>query len=495
MHRISLKIPLLPACVLLAALLPALALAQSMTLAEAVDTALRGNEKIRQYEERCKQKKQANKAAWGNFMPTARVEASYRHLDAPLAIDLDPIREAIITIQAGNQTEMANIYSLLQGKAPLNAAQRQALSAQYYGALDGLLPPFSETLKKQDYPSAALVGVQPLFVGGKLIAAKKYAAAEEEAAGAELLQVRNQVFKQAAIDYFNLALLQQVIATRADVLAGMQRHRQDAQRLFDEGLIPRYHLLRAEVAVADAERNLLDDQNKLDLARIALARTLGLESAPLLMATDTLAFAAAGDSLDALLHAAQENQPLLHLVAMKQRAARQNYAAVRADLLPEVAGFGKYELYPEYLSALEPRWVVGVQANWTLFNGMKRVHALQQSVHLEREVEHIQQDARQQVDLWVQKAWRDVANARARYEKLAPTLALADENLRLNDKRFAAGLGTSLEVVDARLSQERIRMERLNSLHAYYAALADIYVAAGEPEALLQVWNRNKPVH
>ncbi|HOT97788.1 MAG TPA: TolC family protein [bacterium] len=490
MSRSTPKIRLL----LVALLLPALALAQSMTLAEAVDTALRGNEKIRQYEERLKQKKQANKAAWGNFLPTAKVEASYRHLDAPLAIDLDPIREAIITIQAGNQTEMTNIYSLLQGKAPLSAAQRQALNGQYYGALDGLLPPFSETLKKQDYPSAALVGVQPLFVGGKLIAAKKYAAAEEEAAAAELIQVRNQVFKQAANDYFAVALLQQVVATRADVLEGMKRHRLDAQRLFEEGLIPRYHLLRAEVAVADAERNLLDDQNKLDLARIALAHTLGLESASVLLAADTLAYTAAGDSLDALIYSAQENQPLLHLVAMKQRAARQNYAVARSELLPEVAGFGKYELYPEYLSALEPRWVVGIQANWTLFNGLKRMHALQQSVHLEREVEHIQKDARQQVDLWVQKAWRDAANARSRYEKLATTLALADENLRLNDKRFQSGLGTSLEVVDARLSQERIRMERLSSLQAYYSALADIYIAAGKPEALLKVWNRNKQV-
>ncbi|HNW58220.1 MAG TPA: TolC family protein [bacterium] len=476
---------------LAALLLPSLLPAQSLTLEEAIQAALRGNERIRQYEERLQQKRQANKSAWGNFLPSARVQASYNHLDEPLAIDLDPIREAIITIQAGNQTEMANIYTLLQGQAPLGAAQRQALNQKYTATLDGLLPPFSETLKKQDYPSAALVGVQPLFMGGKLIAAKKYASAEEEAASAELVQTRHQVLRQAASAYFTVALLQQVVATRTDVLAGMQRHRQDAQRLFDEGLIARYHLLRAEVAVADAERNLLDDQNKLELARISLANTLGMESTSPLVAADSLVFNAAADSLVGMKRSAQENQPLLQMVAMKKRAARQKSAVARAELLPEVAGFGKYEMYPEYLSALEPRWVVGVQANWTLFNGFKRMHALQESAHLEREVEHIQKDAQQQVDLWVNKAWRDAANARARYDKLAATLALADENLRLNDKRFQSGLGTSLEVVDARLAQERILLERLSSLHAYYSALADLYVAAGKPDQLLAVWNRH----
>lgn len=462
--------------------------AQSLSLEQTIDMAKQRNEKIKQYRERVEQKKAEDKVAFGNFLPSLRLQASYNHLDDPLEIDLDPIRQAIIQIQAGNQTEMANIYSILQSGGALSAEQRAALYAQYGAQLGQLIPPFRETLKDQDYRVASLVAVQPLFLGGKLIAAKKYAAADRRAAEAELSKTENEVIQETVNNYLAVALLNQVVEVRHQVLTGMKQHRDQARKLMDEGLIARYHFLRAEVAVADAERNLSDDSNRCELALMALKSTLGADPDAAISVSDSLTFSSLPDTLSQFLAEARTGQPLLELLREKKQAANQKYNAERAEFLPQLAAFGKYEMIPEDLSALEPRWVVGLQASMTLIEGGKRYHRLESARHLQNEVDYLRAYTERQIDLWVEKSYREMRNAEERYAKLQASVDLAQENLRQGEKRFEIGMGTSLEVVDARLELEKTLLERLSSLREYYRALTDLLVAAGRPQQIIEVW-------
>lgn len=466
--------------------------AEPLTLENAVNLAKQRNEKIKQYQERVAQKNAEDKAALGNFLPSLKLQANYNHLNDPLEIDLDPIRQAIIKIQAGNQTEFANIYSVLQQGTALTPEQRAALYAQYGSQLGQLIPPFRETLKDQDYRAASLVAVQPLFLGGKLVAAKKYAAAEKKAAEAELAKTENEIIQETANNYLTVALLDRVVSLRQQVFDGMKQHRDQARRLFAEGLIAKYHLLRAEVAVADAERNLYDDRNRRDLALIALKQTLGMEAGDSLRIADSLSYGSVSDTLAHFLKAARTSQPVLAVLQQKRRAADQKFNAERAELLPQLSAFGKYEMIPEDLSALEPRWVVGLQLNMTILEGGKRYHRLESARHLQNEVNYLEAYTRRQVDLWVEKSYREMRNAEVRYLRLEANVELAQENLRQGEKRFETGLGTSLEVVDARLELEKNQLERLSSLREYYRAMTDLYVAAGQPQEVLNVWKNRE---
>ena len=463
--------------------------AQPLTLSDAVRIGLDNNERIQQYREVVEEKKSNNLEAWGNFLPTLNFVGSYNHLNDPIEMNLDPIRSAMIQLQAGNQVEMTNIYSLIQTQTPLTTAQRTALYTQYTSNLNSLIPQFTEELKKRDYKMATLVAVQPLFTGGKLIAAKKYASAEKRASEGELQKVQNEVTAEIVDNYLAVVLLNDVVKTRADVLRGMERHREDAKRMFEEGLIAKHHYLRAEVAVAEAERNLSDDRNKLALAMLALKYSLNFPGDHSITIADTLIFVPVSDSIDVLKANASTSQPILQMIADKKVAVDQKYVAERAEFLPTVAVFGKYEMYPEYLSILEPRWVVGVQVSMNLFNGFRNYERLQSSIHLRNQVEHLENDTKNRIDLWLEKAHEDVANARERYQKLEKNKELAEENLRVNSTRFETGLSTSLEVIDAQLSLEKILLDRENTMFEYYKSLTDLYLAAGQPQQILTIWN------
>jgi outer membrane protein TolC len=344
-------------------------------------------------------------------------------------------------------------------------------------------------LKQQDYKSASLVAVQPLFMGGKLIAAKNYASAEKRAAEFELRKTQNEVVAEVADNYLAVVLLNDVVKTRADVLNGMRRHEADARKMLNEGLIGNHHLLRAEVAVAEAERNLSDDQNRLSLAILALKHSLGVSGVEEFAINDSLVFRPIMDSLATLKQDAFHSQPILQMIAEKKDAASQKQVVERAEFLPTVAAFGKYEMYPQYLSIMEPRWVVGVQVSFNLFNGLKNYNRLESAVHLEKEVEYMQADLQNKVDLWVEKANKDVVNAAEKYRKLEANKNLGEENLRVNTKRFETGLSTSLEVIDAQLSLEKILIDRESALYDYYKSAVDLYTAAGDPQRILTIWN------
>ncbi|MGE5496902.1 MAG: TolC family protein [Syntrophothermus sp.] len=477
---------------LLSACFTGLLSGQTITLENAVESALQNNERIKQSGERLKQKEFQNTEAWGNFLPVIGIEGSYTHLNDEMSIDLSPIKNVIVTLQGKNQAELASIGNILAGKGPYSQAQKDAYASAAMAQLNNTIPPFSETFKKQDYKTATIIGIQPLFTGGKLLSAKKFASQEKYSAEIELRKVKNEIIQETVNNYLAVVLLQNVVKTRKNVLAGIIRHKNDAQKLFNEGLIANYHLLRAEVAVADAERNLSDDQNKLELALLSFRNTLGIKDDAEISVNDTLVYSENSDPLNSFLSEASVNQPVLQLIEMKKLAAESKYTAERAGFLPTVAAFGKYEMYPEYLSSLEPRWAVGVQVKLNLFNGFRDYARLQNAVHLEREVSLIEAEARKKVDLWVNKSYKDMLNARTRYEKTDKTIELASENLRLNDKRFQSGMGTSLEVIDAQLSLEKNKIESLNSLYEYYKSMTDLYTASGNPLEIISIWHKEK---
>ncbi len=464
--------------------------AQQLTLERAVSVALRNNAKLKQYDAKLEQKEFDNYSAWGNFLPSISFDARYTHLNDPLQIDLAPIRDVIILSNVETQGALYNLTNIVNGNPPLSQTVLDAYKKGVRGQLNSMLPEFKSTLKEQNYWTATWTAVQPLFVGGKLIAAKKYATAEEKAAAIERERVANEIITEVVVNYSRVELLKELVGLRERVLDGMQLHMKDAQKLFDEGVIANYHLLRAKVAVAEAERNLTTDENNLELAKLALATTLGKDNYSSLRVTDGMKFNETILQLDDMVQISRVNQPILRLIEQKKEAAAQGYNVALSELFPKIAAFGKYEMVPQDLSAMEPRWAIGIQAQFKIFNGLKDFLNLQKAERVEEEVEFIRIDTERKINLWLNKAYKEVDTYSTQYKKLEATQDLAKENLRMNEKRFKSGIGTSLEVIDARLSFEKVEVERLNSLFNYYSSLANLYLAAGKPDEVLKIWNK-----
>lgn len=487
MNRYSFMEPPMKKFVTLLILINTLAFGQSIQLEDALDYAWKNNSKMKQYEAKLNQKEYQNLEALGKFLPQINFNYSYTHLNDPIGIDLDPIRQAMIQLQAKNQVEYANIYNLLQGNPQLSDMQRSILFDQYSNQLNSLIPPFTKELKKQDYKTATITGLQPIFTGGKLLAAKKYASLDEASAQKELKQIKDEVTKEVIKKYLAVVLLNDVIKIREQVVESVKKHRDRADKMMKQGVISNHNLLRAEVALADAEKNLFEERNKLELAYLALKNEMGMDLNEQITIDDSLLFNEFNDSIESLLNEAKNENTILQLIELKKQQAEQKYKVERSSFLPTIAAFGKYELYPEYLSAIEPRWAVGLTMNLNLFNGLRDYAKLQAADYLIEEVNSLQKNLEDKISLLVNKNYKDILNAGEKYIRNNSTISLATENLRLNEKRFETGLGTSLEVIDANLAYQKALIDSKSYLFDYYSNQIELYTTVGNPQKLISI--------
>jgi len=74
--------------------------------------------------------------------------------------------------------------------------------------------------------------------------------------------------------YFAVRLMDQVLNIRTEVKNALAQHLFQARRLQEEGFIARTEFLHAQVAQAQADRELKASRRDLDLSRIALANIL-----------------------------------------------------------------------------------------------------------------------------------------------------------------------------------------------------------------------------
>ena len=90
----------------------------------------------------------------------------------------------------------------------------------------------------------------------------------------------------------------------------------------------------------------------------------------------------------------------------------------------------------------------------------------------------------------VLQSWNKRVTAKNRWESLATSEKLAEETLNNFEKRFAAGMATSLDVVDARIQLDQARLGRLKSLGDMALASIEILSLANETTRLPQLWNQ-----
>ncbi|HOP49918.1 MAG TPA: TolC family protein [Ignavibacteriales bacterium] len=512
-----------------------LVFSQKLTLEKAISISLLNNEKIKQYQSRTKQKEASKEEYFGNYLPSLTLNASYTYLNDPLELSLLPIKDAIYagsTISTYGNPSSIEGSKIVTGITKAGIAPTDPKFSQTYAAavgylanpqefekkygtaqasqiksilalggitgnslksyFDAMLPDdkFTKRFKEQLYPTINLTFIQPIFTGFKVTAGYKAAKADYEATLMEEKKIENDVISEVVVNYLNVVLIKDVIETRKNVLEGIKKHRDRAKRMYEEGLIANYNYLRAEVAVADAERNLSDDLNKYELAVLALKTSMGVSSDEKIEVTDTLKLTNQfKQNYDQALNKVFENQPILKMLMYKQDMVKEKIRSEYASFMPTVAAFGKYEIAQNYLSALEPKWAVGLTAQFNLFNGFKDKSKVENAEYLDQEIIYLTNDTKKKLALATNKYILDINNSVTKYAKLQPSIELANENLKLANKRFESGLGTSLEVVDAQLVLEKNIIDQKVAIFEYYKALIELLALEGDAKSILNIWN------
>lgn len=375
------------------------------------------------------------------------------------------------------------------GTTSLDTSRLAAMANPAIGLVNGLthssyapVPQNVTNTQQQNIASLGVNAVWPLYTGGRLEALQGSAQAKTGEAQAEWQETQDQNTTLTTQRYFVLQLAQQVSQVRAQAQQGLAEHQRAAQKLEAIGLLPKVERLKADAAFAAAQRDLTKARNDLATAQIALQRQL---DAPTNVKPTTALFVHSepvGD-LPSFIDLGLAHHPAWAKLSSKREQAVQAQRLAGSEHSPTVLGVGQYNGYHSN-NTFSPNWFAGVVVNVPLIGGVNhRKNAEAARLDVER-VQASAEQAQRDIPTLIESQWRATESARAQYLALVPTVALAEENLRLQKVAFANLQATTLDVTDATLNLAKAQTERVQAAYDYVIALSRLLEACGQPQRL-----------
>jgi outer membrane protein TolC len=212
------------------------------------------------------------------------------------------------------------------------------------------------------------------------------------------------------------------------------------------------------------------------VARVALNTAMGIPADAPTQVQDILFYQQVQLDPRQLQLQALTQRPEYKQVRLLVSQAEAQLRRAQRDFLPDVTGRGTYG---GVRSDLNEVWEIGVNLSWTLFDGGNMIAQV-------REKKSLVDSARSQVKVTelnigqeVEQAYLVVNEAQERIAATQTAVASAQENFRLAQGRFDAGVGTILELTDAQLFLTQAQNTEAQALADYRVALAALERATG----------------
>jgi outer membrane protein TolC len=311
-------------------------------------------------------------------------------------------------------------------------------------------------IQKLSFFDANVSVVQPVF-SARALPALRGALALDRAAEAQRDVGMGQLRLGVARAYWGVIVAREGAQLATEGLALAQKHAETVGALVASGSATRQAELQAAMAVARAERELAGAAARKTQAEAAFAALVevGPDVVLELPASRDLGFV----DVDAVLAAARSRRPELRAARAQEDAARATSLAAHLAWVPNVdARFTQAWTENTGFSGETSTWLVVLNASWTAWDGGFRVAEQDRASSQRRMAAAATEKAAQDAEVEIRAAWEEHVRARRAFAAAERELALAEENLRLAEVSHAAGVSTFVDLEDARMSRDAVRL-------------------------------------
>lgn len=307
----------------------------------------------------------------------------------------------------------------------------------------------------------------------------RIATADIRSAESAYTGVRQQIAAQTSGSYDTLLVAyrhHQITQTSrglaADFLAKTQAR-------YEGGTAAKLDVIRAQVALAQAENDLIGTQRDIQLASDALDRLIGRPIGTPIVPQDSLVVPPPIPDVAVVERAALDARPELASLASQQAGARASTSLAREFWLPDFIVGAQRDYGPEGTGAL---FSAGIALPVPIFYWQHSKGEIAEGQHRERELAASYRDLRAEVAQDVRAAWAAASAAlrQAVYIRDA-LLPAAREAYRVASVSYGLGGSSALDVLDARRNLLDAETLYADALAAANSSRADLERAAATP--------------
>ena len=326
----------------------------------------------------------------------------------------------------------------------------------------------------------------PIYTGGRLQALERAARAEAGAAGEELDAARADLRLEVTRAFWAVVTARESVRVLEEALVRVDAQLSDVRSRFDAGFLPPNDVSSVEAQRARQQMLLIEARNQAAGAEADLARLIGSPAdTPLELGGQLESPPETAPPVESLVAEARQARAERTALELRVQAALDRVEAARAGRRPSVSVVSGYD-YARPNARIFPRrdewqdsWDVGVNMRWSLWDGGRTAADAAEASAAATAARERLADFDEKLALEVRQRRLDLSSAHAQIAAAAEGVRSAAEGRRVVQERFAAGVATSTELLDAQVALLQAELDRTRALAGARLSLARLERALG----------------
>lgn len=397
------------------------------------------------------------------------------------------IGEAILTALKQSPTLNAQRQELNKAKGGIvkahgNFLPQLSLTGQYS---DNRYPVVSGGLKT-DSAKGGIALTQNLYAGGRHTAQRRQAQAALEQAESGVREAEEALAVNVYNAFYGVLLAREKVAAAQDAVETSRTHLQEVRQMLGVGLANQLEVIRAEQQFSANEAVLASSRGTFDAGRITLLNLMGMAPSSGLLPMGTLEIASPQGTARQSVALAQKQRADVAMLQKQIKIQSEQIKIVRSSMKPSfnLSAAADYSDPSRSRDAGEDSWKAALALEIPLYDrGQTRGEVIKAKAVQEQNKQALRQ---KELDILseIELAWIEIGDSALQVEAHRKSLALAKETLRLSQAGYREGVTPQLDLLEAQSNLTTARKDYSQSLFDHLMKV----VALKRAEGILIPW-------
>jgi outer membrane protein TolC len=293
---------------------------------------------------------------------------------------------------------------------------------------------------------------------------------------------RRDVAFQVTEGYYRLLQVKSMAAVAEKSVEQVTAQVKRARTFFERGAVARNDVLRAELGLAAAQQRMIQAHGMVTLARSRLATLLGRSPDMDLDVVDVTGEPAAVPAVPVVQaeQRAVDTRFELKEISTRIDQAGASVRMAKSKMVPQVNAVANYTRQTSSLLGLPEAWFVGATASWDIWEGGSTYYGIDDSKAQLAQVIEARRKAEDMIRLDARNAHVGLTTSAEALEVAKHAVEQAEENFRIEQKRYESTSNTSFDVLDAETQLTSARQQHQAALYDLIMAKANLDRAMGD---------------
>jgi outer membrane protein TolC len=325
--------------------------------------------------------------------------------------------------------------------------------------------------------------VQPIFAGGKILYSYKNAKLDLNIAKEKRKNAREEMILNVKKVFFNILVMKELLKAHKEALALAETNYNNINENYKLGMVSKYDLLSAELAVSAVKPNILQVKKFLDLSILNLKFMTGIPDESSIDVNGKLTYDRHELEEVELIKKSLVNRSEILQLGMEKKKAANFLKIAYGNFLPTLSIVGGFSYRSNNFNFKGSNWEdyysINLAVDYPIFTGLKRSAQVGETRVIRKILDLRYKELNDATKLQVQNLVMTIKTEHENIQTGLKNIETAKEGVRIAELTYSEGLISILELNVSYNALTRAKVNFFQAVYNYNIALAQLEKISG----------------